>query len=402
MTDVRILLVTDQPAFEAQVRTAFDGALNGSLRSWDHATASASMRAALEEVTADGPDVVAIGPSFSIDRALEFAALLDRERPEISVLLVAETTPTLWQGALRAGVRDVLAPDAAPQEVREAFERALETADRRRTNLAGPAPKEETRSGRVITVLSPKGGSGKTTVATNLALGLAAQSTEKVAIVDLDLQFGDVANALRLMPEHSIANAAGQRALDALTVKTYLTPHPSGLFALCAPDSPAEGEEIPTEAVGSIIQLLSDEFPSVVVDTASGVSAATLAAIEVSTDLILMCAMDVPSVRNLRKLIDALDALNMTQQRRHFILNRADSRVGLATEDVEATVGMRLDASLPSSRAIPVSLNQGSPVVESDPRSPVARQLSELAGRFVDQPASAKSGSAGFRFRRKG
>lgn len=400
MSHVRILLATDAPAFEERVRTAFGGALNGHLQSWDHVTARMSVGAAMEQLSAHSPDVVAIGTADNVEAALELAATLDRERPEISIVLVATPSPGLWQSALHAGVRDVIAPDAAPHELREAFERALQTAEHRRASLAGHSSIEVSGGGRIITVLSPKGGSGKTTVATNLAVGIAAQAPQKVAIVDLDLQFGDVASALRLMPEHTMANAAGHRALDAMTVKTYLTPHPTGLFALCAPDDPAEGEELSPEASASVIELLGEEFPYVVVDTASGVSAATLSAIEISTDLILMCAMDVPSVRNLRKLIEALDALGMTKQRRHFLLNRADSRVGLASQDVEATVGMQLDVSLPSSRAVPLSLNQGSPVLESDPRSAIARQLSELAGRFVEQPAASRE--TGFRRRRKG
>lgn len=402
MSDVRILLATPHTSFEHQVRSAFDGALNGDLRSWNHEVAGVDVRAGLEELSAYTPHVVAIGPDDSIDTALQLASTLDAERPEITLVLVASPSPGLWEKALRAGIRDVVAPHAAPAELREVFERALQTAERRRASLPTATPAESGTAGRIITVLSPKGGSGKTTVATNLAVGLAACAPEKVAIVDLDLQFGDVGNALRLLPEHTMAHAASQRALDALTVKTYLTPHPTGVFALCAPDAPAEGEVISPDDAGRVIQLLGEEFPYVVVDTASGVSAAALSAVEVSTDLILMCAMDVPSVRNLRKLVEALDTLGMTRQRRHFVLNRADSRVGLAAEDVEATVGMRVDLSLPSSRAVPVSLNQGTPVVESDPRSPIARQLSELAGRFVDEPATRTAASSGFRLRRKG
>lgn len=401
MSQVRILLATETPELEAQVRSVFGGSLNGNLQSWEHGRAANDVDSALAEISAHAPDVVAIGDALSLETALVLAATLDRERPEISVLLVAAPSPRLWQHALRAGVRDVVAPDAAPHEIREAFERAMQTAERRRVHLSGAVHSEPTRRGRIITVLSPKGGSGKTTVSTNLAVGLAAHAPQKVAIVDLDLQFGDVANALRLLPEHTMADAAGHRAVEAMTLKTFLTPHPTGLFALCAPDDPAEGEEIQPETAGSVIKLLGEEFPFVVVDTASGVSASTLSAIEVSTDLILMCAMDVPSVRNLRKLIEALDALNMTQQRRHFLLNRADSRVGLAAQDVEATVGMQLDMSLPSSRAVPMSLNQGSPVLESDPRSAIARQFSGLAARFVEHPASTRD-STGFRRRRKG
>lgn len=398
MSHVRIVLATEEPRFEAQVREAFAGTLNGSLSCYGGTGAGGP--SLTDHLTTENPDVVAIGPAESIDAALELAARLDRDRPEITLLLIAPESPGLWQKALHAGVRDVVAPDAAPEEIREAFTRALDTAERRRANISSVAT-PETNRGRIITVLSPKGGSGKTTVATNLAVGLAARAPDKVAIVDLDLQFGDVANALRLLPERSMADAAAQRALDALTLKTFLTPHATGLFALCAPDAPAAGEDVAADAASSVIALLGDEFPYVVVDTASGVSAPTLSTIEVSTDLILMCAMDVPSVRNLRKLIDALDALGMTQQRRHFILNRADSRVGLATEDVEATVGMHLDVLLPSSRAVPLSLNQGTPVLESDPRSPIAKQLLDLAARFVEQPAPATA-PTGFRFRRRG
>lgn len=400
MSDVRILLATAQPWFEQRVRSAFEGTLNGDLRSWNDAIAAPSVTAGVDEVAGHTPQVVAIGPAEDLGMSLRLAATLDAQRPDITVVLVAATTPGLWEQALRAGVRDVVAPDAAPAELRAVFERALQTAQRRHTTPA-PVPEEPGPSGRIITVLSPKGGSGKTTVATNLAVGLAGFAPEQVAIVDLDLQFGDVGNALRLLPEQTMADAAGQRGLDGLTVKTYLTPHPTGVFALCAPDAPADGDEIAAEDAARIVSLLGEEFPYVVVDTASGVSPATLAAIEVSTDIILMCAMDVPSVRNLRKLVEALDALGMTTQRRHFVLNRADSRVGLAVEDVEATVGMSLNVSLPSSRAVPLSLNQGTPVVESDPRSPIARQLAGLAGLFVDQSATRK-GSSGFRFRRKG
>lgn len=402
MSEVRIVLATGQTAFEQQVRSAFNGNLNGHLRSWDHDSASVSVRAGLDELAAYTPYVVAIGADDGIDAALQLASTLDAERSEITVLLVAERSPELWERALHAGVRDVVSPTATAAELREVFERALHTAERRRMNVLDAPRAEAGTGGRIITVLSPKGGSGKTTIATNLAVGLAGRAPEKVAIVDLDLQFGDVGNALRLLPEHTMAHAAAQRALDALTIKTYLTPHPTSVFALCAPEAPAEGEEIAPDDAARVIQLLGEEFPYVVVDTASGVSAAALSAVEISTDLILMCALDVPSVRNLRKLIEALDALGMTHQRRHFVLNRADSRVGLATEDVEATVGMRVDLSLPSSRAVPLSLNQGTPVLESDPRSPIARQLSELASRFVEEPAARTAGPSGFRLRRKG
>jgi pilus assembly protein CpaE len=282
--------------------------------------------------------------------------------------------------------------------LRESFDRAMETAQRRRQAM-GIESGHQGPHKRVITVVSPKGGSGKTTVATNLALGLAGLGAGKVAIVDLDLQFGDISTAMRLMPEHSIADAArAGSTLDAMGIKVLLTPHPSGLFALCGPDSPAAGEEVRADTATRAIDLLSEEFQYIVVDTSAGLDEATLAAIEMSTDLVLLCTFDVPSVRSLRKVVQALDQLGMIHQRRHFVLNRADSRVGLATEDVEATVGMAVDVAVSSSRAVPLSMNQGSPLLESDPRSTVARQMLELTQRFTEaQVQQQSSGSRLFR-----
>jgi pilus assembly protein CpaE len=131
------------------------------------------------------------------------------------------------------------------------------------------------------------------------------------------------------------------------------------------------------------------------VDTAAGLDEHTLGAIEQSTDLVFVCAMDVASVRSLRKEIDALDQLGMTAARRHLVVNRADARVGLEVGDVQAVLGMGIDAAVPESRSIPLSLNAGTPIVAQEPRSPAARALQQLAGRFG---ASLPPDSAGARW----
>ena len=124
----------------------------------------------------------------------------------------------------------------------------------------------------------------------------------------------------------------------------------------------------------------------VVVDTAGGLDEHALAAVELSTDLVFVCTMDVSSVRGLRKELDALNAIGLTNARRHFVLNRAESRVGLDQVDIESVVGLKADVAIPSSRAIPISLNQGVTLLESDPRSPAAIELQRLVNRFLDHP----------------
>ncbi|TVR37509.1 MAG: MinD/ParA family protein [Nitriliruptor sp.] len=388
MTELRILLATPHAGYEQRVRQAFGATLNGDLRRWDVAHGEVTPDGLLQQLANSSPDVVAIGPDLETDDALALARELEQTRPEISVLLVSEPTPELWQHALRAGVRDVVAPDAVDADLRTAFERTMEVAARRRHNLVGDTDGPGS-AGRIISVLSPKGGSGKTTVSSNLAVGLAMAEPNQVAIVDLDLQFGDVAASLGLSPQHTLVDAVrAPGELDGMALKSFLSSHHSDLWALCGPESPAEGEDVTADQAKQVVEKLADEFRYVVVDTGAGLDEHTLSAVEASTDLVLVCAMDVTSVRSLRKEIAALDQLGMTHQRRHLVINRADSKVGLDLRDVEASIDMPVDVAVSSSRAVPLSLNQGLPVIASETRSQVARQFAQLVERFAEQPAA--------------
>ena len=379
----RFVLVSTDEDFETRLRAV--------LSSPDAVVTRIGSPADLEEAlkSTPPPDVVGLGPGVPVPEALALASQLELDHPEVNVVLVADTTERLWEQALRAGVRDVVPPGTADVELREAFDRAADTAARRRAKLVGETTPEVRRS-RIVTIVSPKGGAGKTTIATNMAAALAGSAPGRVALVDADLQFGDVAGAMALTPEYSVADAARLNgALDAMALKVFLTRHPDDLFALCAPESPAEGEQIRGEAVGRIIELLALEFDYVIVDTSGGLSEHTLSAIEVATDVVLVCSMDVPSVRSTRKVLDALSQLGMSAQRRHLVLNRADAKVGLDAADVEAALEMLVDVTIPNSRGIALALNQGIPVVHTEPRSPAARQLRELAQRFVAATPSA-------------
>jgi pilus assembly protein CpaE len=390
----RLAILSPDPAFEGRVRSTLPGA--DVTRRWREEHVRIDPSKVVEELLEDGAGVVCLGPGLPVDALLDVAEAVDRERPEVCVVLVADR-------ALAAGVRDIVPPAAGPDDLARALARAAETAERRRANLLAPT-EPEARS-RVISVLSPKGGSGKTTVASNLAVALAAvaQEPSSVAIVDFDLQFGDVAAALALAPEQGLVDVARSVAeIDATTLKVFLTPHPTGLFALCAPETPAEGDEVGYDHAVHALRTLAASFSTVVVDTAAGLDEYTLAAIEQSTDLLFVCPPDVAAVRSLRKELDALDQLGMMAARRHLVLNRSDARVGIEPGDVENVLGMKASVSVPSSRAVPFSMNAGTPIVDKDPRSPVARSLQDLARLFTDPAAGAgaPAGAARRLFRR--
>ena len=247
------------------------------------------------------------------------------------------------------------------------------------TNGSLPAPK---RTGKVIVVVSPKGGSGKTAVATNLSAALAVRFPGRVAAIDLDVQFGDMCTSMGLHPEHTLAEVAQSPQVDATTIKLFLTPYDPGLYVLCGARTPAESDVVTHQHISEIIPLLAQAFDYVVVDTPAGLDDRTLAALECATDLLLVSSLDVTSIRSLRKAVEAMDALGLTKQR-HFVLNRADAKVGLRPADAAEAVGWPIQAFIPGAREIPLSMNVGTPVVKLEPRSAVAKQMVQLTYLFA-------------------
>lgn len=362
-------------------------------RPWNGAGADPGALA--DELSARETHAVLLGPDVPIDAALDVGRALDRAHPEVGVVLVRTASPDLWREAARAGIRDVVDPTdtaALVDALGAAARRSAELRAARRS--AAEAPRH-----RVIVVLSPKGGSGKTMVTTNLAMALATSRNGPTVVVDLDCVFGDVASVLGMVPEHTIGQLAAVPSFDGTTAKMFLTRHErSGLYVLPGSGRPEEGEAVTDQVAARLIELLTRDFPFVVVDTAAGLDERALAAIDHATDIVLLASMDVASVRNLGKEIDALDRLGLTAARRHFILNRADTRVGLEVSDVEAAIGQDIDAALPSSRLVPLSMNQGRILVLDEPDSPVARELLMFASRFTDADIATRSGARSSRF----
>jgi pilus assembly protein CpaE len=344
--------------------------------------------ARLFEQLLDGelPDVLLVGPHAPAPEVLTLASRLDVQSPGIAVVLMADPSPEMWQAAMRAGIRDLLAPDADAAEIRAAVERAGAAAASRRRVLR-PVDETQRYNGRVITIASPKGGVGKTTVSTNLALGLTQAAPQSTVLVDLDVQFGDCASALGLTPEYTLPDAVhGPASQDTMVLKTFLTQHPSGLYAVCGSESPAAGDTVSGEDVTRLLASLAREFRYVVVDTAPGLSEQTLAALDRASDVVMLTSMDVPGVRGLRKELDVLRELCMIPAGRHVVMNFHDAKGGLSVRDVELAIGTGVDVVLPRSKSVPASTNQGVPIIQSHRRDPMAKELQRLVARFAATP----------------
>ncbi|GAB3247837.1 AAA family ATPase [Arthrobacter pigmenti] len=386
----RFILISPNAEFERRLQQAVAGALPGSVQTLPVAVLSSQPNDILNSFAAEKPQVVILGPDLPTDDALRFATMFDVQFPEISTILVADSSPELVLQAMRSGVRDVVHPQADVASIRMLLERACQAfASRHRSEPTMPSGRQE--NGLVIGVFSPKGGVGKTTIATNIAVGLGHLAPMNVVIVDLDLQFGDVATGLYLNPEYTVSDAVTAAASqDSMVLKAFLTPHPAGVYALCAPKSPADADNISVDQLTRLLQQLALEFQYVVVDTGPGMTEHSLAALEQCTDAVWVTGMDVPSVRGLRTGMEIIDELNLFPESRHVVLNFADTKTGLSVQDVEATLRAPVDISVPRSRALTLATNRGVPLLQEDVRDPAVKSLRKLVQRF-DPAWRAKS-----------
>jgi pilus assembly protein CpaE len=330
-------------------------------------------------------DTVVLGPSVDQGAALALAQSMRVSRPSLAVILVRRRVDTsILTDALRSGVFEVV-EERDLAGLNSAVRRARELARQLRETVGGLAAGGEPASrGKLVTVFSAKGGCGKTTLATNLAAALADRGRREVCLVDLDLAFGDVAIALQLFPAHTIADALPlAENLDPSAVASLLTPHSPGLTTLVAPIEPGTAESIPATLVASLLELLKQQFDFVVVDTPPAFDDHVLAAFDQSDLVALLATLDIPALKNLKLTLETLDLLNYPRERWRLVLNRADSKVGLALNEVEKTLKAPIAAQIPSSRDVPASINRGVPIVLDDPKHSVTLAIKAFAERDV-------------------
>jgi Flp pilus assembly CpaE family ATPase len=328
--------------------------------------------------------LVIIGPRAVTGDALAFAASLRLARPAVGVILARrEVDVTLLMRALQSGVRDVV-PVGDDAAMAAACRRSYEVTRR----MLAPPAEEESVPGQIVTLFAAKGGCGKTALAVNIGVALAMQGVRRVCIVDLDLAFGDVAISVQLDPLRTILDALPMAGhLDESGAASLLTRYQPGLDMLLAPVTPGDAEKIPPRLVGELLAVLRGMYDFVIVDTPAQFSEHVLTAMDVSSQLVLLTTPDVPALKNLRVALDMLDMLSYPRQIRSVVVNRADSKVGLSLEHVHKVVRSEIAAHIPSSRAVPISVNKGVPLMQDSPGHPVSQSVM----KFVQQRLLASS-----------
>jgi pilus assembly protein CpaE len=306
------------------------------------------------------------------------------EQPERPVVALCDAAPQLFvRNLFAAGADDVVNLPEAPEDLAFTLEKTLARHSRREEEARGEAAP-------MICVVGPKGGAGKTVTASNLALGLASIG-RRTALVDLDLQFGDVGLALGLVPERTLYDlATSGGAIDADKLDTYMVEHESGVRVLLAPVRPDHASAVTVELMRRVFPLLRASHDAVVVDTPPDFTAQVIAAIDASSHVCLVGTLDSLSLKNTKLGLETLELMGYDPSAVSLVLNRANSAVGLTPDDVEAIVGRKPDVLVPSDRDVPRSINEGEPIIASRKRSSVAAAYRALASIYVSGPVDAR------------
>jgi pilus assembly protein CpaE len=331
--------------------------------------------------------------------ALSFVEGVAREFPDRPVIVMSDPSTNAIVGrAFAAGAEDVITlphsngqPPSPTERERVSAElvAALEKAMARR-NRATVAP--STGRGQMITVLGPKGGAGKTLVSCNLGVALG-EAGHRVVIVDLDLQFGDVGLALGLPPGKTIYELVmSGGALDAEKLSAYLARHESGARVLLAPSRPDHAAAVSVGFLREVFDVLRATEDFVIVDTPPGFTPEVIAAIDAANDLCVVGMLDSLSLKNTKLGLETLELMGVEPEKIKLVLNRADSRVGITREDVQAVMGRPPDALIPSHRDIPRSVNEARPIVGSQPGSDAGRAFRSFADSYIGAEGAAMNG----------
>ena len=365
-------------AFPAGSPVHVVGVIEGLERGWT----------VLEE---SSPDLLVVACSSYSERALYLIEAAVKQRPDRPIVVFYYGAPDgFLQRAFEMGADDLLTLPAPPEQIEFALEKVM--ARRRGSSLGGsPNP--------MICIIGPKGGTGKTLAACNLAVALA-QEGKRPVVVDLDLQFGDVGIAMGLSPDRTIYDLARVgSSLDPDKVDDYLTDHPSGVRVLLAPSRPDQATTITVEFLRELYAALRARHDYVIVDTPPGFTPEVIASIDSSTDVCLVGMLDSLSLKNTKLGLETLELMGYERSRIRVVLNRADTNVGVTLDDVAAIIGSAPDVAVPSHRDVVRSINEGTPIVLSRPRSEVAKAFRTLAGGYIGQNTKRKG--RGLRRRRK-
>ena len=327
------------------------------------------------------PDVILMRIEEPLVRPVQTLSRINDGLPDLPIVVFStDANIRLMRQSMVSGASDYLQEPLQSEDVEAAIMRVLERKERegmrRRGELADPVAQ-----GTVITVFGAKGGIGKTTIASNLAVALSTEAHQTVALVDMDTRFGDVAITMDIPVERSIADLA--RNLDNVnrdSLREYLVQHESGVRILPAPTRPSDWRNLTAQHIRDVVDVLAQTHDFVILDTPGTFNEIVAAAIEVGTMILLVTTLDMASIKDTVLALEMLhERFGNDDERIKVVLNRAGMDTGVREKDVERTLDSPLWWRIPQDQEVVKAAQLGRPIVMSRPNSKVSLEIREIA-----------------------
>jgi pilus assembly protein CpaE len=365
--------------------------------------------AAIAEVRRLTPDVVLMDVNMPGMDGIKATQAMSGEPPYAPVVLMSvQEDREYLRRAMQAGAREFLVKPFSGDELAAALRRVNQLERLKRVNLPPAAPAEptaeevapkRTAAGRVILVFSGKGGIGKSLLAVNLAASLAKESSQRTALVDLDLQFGDLGVLLGLDSSRNIYQVVEAFPnIDFEFVEALMPKAPGGLQVLLCPQSPEFADLVTAEHARAILGILQENFDNIVVDTSSHLGEVTLEALERANSILVLVDLGLPAVKEAKLALRVFQRLGIPSDRIKVVVNRADSTLGITLAQVESSLEIKVAARLPNdSKTVLKSIQRAEPFVDLLPSAEISRSVRDLAISLVPLPAAdgSRAGQAG-------
>jgi pilus assembly protein CpaE len=372
---------------------------------------AADGKKAIDEARRLRPDVILMDVNMPVLDGIQATEVLAQEVPGSPVIIMSvQGERDYLRRAMQAGAREFLIKPFSGDELIAAIRRVHQLEQKKESYLAkapaaqaGAAAPVRTERGEMFVVFSGKGGTGKSVVSSNLAVALAMETGARVALVDLDLQFGDIGVLLNLDHSRSITDLTDVQGghLDAEFVQDVLASGPEGVKVLLAPISPELADLVTADHLRLIMEELRRSFDFIVIDTASHLTELNLEVIEGASRVIVMSALTIPAIKDTKLTLKVLDSLNLEPERILLLLNRSDAHSDFNKDAVEQNLRFPISLQLPHDpKTVAASVNRGAPFVSTNPEVEISRAVRELVSRLVPleqssaTPVAAGAGAA--------
>jgi pilus assembly protein CpaE len=344
---------------------------------------------AIEITRSEQPDIILLDINMPVLDGLKAAEEINLTHPDTAIIMMSvQGEQEYLKKSMYAGAKEYIVKPFSSENLIDTIIQVYEQEEKRKLYQDSHQQENKLKDddpSQIITVFSTKGGVGKTTLAVNLAISIAKNSKKKVAVLDLDLQFGDIALMLNIQPKKTIYNLIEDiHSLNSEIIEDYLITHFSGIRVLCAPLKPEYADYINVNHIEKIIEILKERYSYVIMDTTQVFSDIILSTLDISDTVLFVSTMDLPTIKNVKLGLDVMESLNYPKEKIKLVLNKASELYGVKFNDIEEALQMEICTQIPEDNyTVTTYANKGFPFILARSEKKISKTIQTLADQLL-------------------